>query len=83
MRSLLGPLGGWIEPTGSVNSNAFVPTAVLYLAFSLPAFFFAPEPKVRSPRSVSVRAAYRDVLSTVRNIRLYAGLGPFVLSTIL
>lgn len=83
MRSLLGPLGGWIEVQGPVNSNAFLPTAVLYLLFSLPAFFFVPDPKVRPPRPVGARAAYRDVVSTIRGVRLHAGLGAFVLSTIL
>jgi hypothetical protein len=34
MRSLLGPLGGWIETRGEYNSNTFVPTAVLYLSSS-------------------------------------------------
>src|ERR671915_90548 len=33
VRSLLGPLGGWIETGGEHNSNAFLPTAVLYLLF--------------------------------------------------
>ena len=34
----LGPLGGWLETGDEVYSNAFVPTAVVYLVFSLPAF---------------------------------------------
>ena len=83
IRSALGPLGGWMETGGEQNSNAFLPTAVLYLLFSLPAFFFVPDPAVRLPRPVSLGVAYRDVVSTVKNLRRYAGLGTFILATIL
>jgi UMF1 family MFS transporter len=84
VRSLLGPLGAWIETGGEHNSNAFLPTALLYLLFSLPAFFFVPDPKVRAPRSVSLGRAYRDVVYTVRNLlRGYADVGTFILATVL
>ena len=59
VRSVLGPLGGWVETGEEPNSNAFVPTAVLYLLFSLPTFFFVPDP-------VALGAAYLNVISTVR-----------------
>ena len=83
VRSLLGPLGGWVETGEEPNSNAFVPTAVLYLLFSLPAFFFVPDPVVRAPRPVALGVAYRDVISTVKNLRGYTGVGTFILATIL
>lgn len=83
VRAILGPLGGWIQTSGAVNSNAFVPTAALFLLFSLPAFIFVPDRRVRSPRPVRLRATYRNVLVTVRNIRRYPGLGTFMLATIL
>src|SRR5918997_661615 len=83
VRSILGPLGGWVETGGEQNQNAFLPTAVLYLAFSLPAFFFVPDPAVRAPRPVALGVAYRDVVSTVKNLRRYAGMGTFILATIL
>jgi UMF1 family MFS transporter len=82
-RSLLGALGGWIQTTGALNSNAFVPTAVLYLLFSLPAFFFSPDRQIRPSRLTSLQAAYRSVFQTVRNIRNYTGMGAFLLATIL
>jgi MFS transporter, UMF1 family len=81
--SLLGPLGGWIKAEGEHNSNAFVPTAVLYLILSLPTFFFVPDRQVRSPQPLRIRATYRDVVSTIRNLRGYAGLGAFILATLL
>lgn len=83
LRSTLGPLGGWLEGGGESNSNAFVPTAVLYLVFSLPAFFFVPDPKAREPRPVALSSAYRDVLATLKNLRGYAGMGAFLLATLL
>src|ERR671911_2514260 len=83
VRSILGPFGGWAETGGEQNSNAFLPTALLYLLFSLPAFFLVPDPAVRPPRPVTLSTAYRDVISTVRNLRAYAGVGTFILATIL
>jgi len=84
VRSILGPFGGWMEIGGEPNSNAFLPTALLYLLFSLPAFFLVPDPAVRPPRPVTLGTAYRDVISTLRNLRIgYAGVGTFILATIL
>lgn len=84
VRSLLGPFGGWMETGGEQNSNAFLPTAILFLLFSLPAFFLVPDPAVRPPRPVALGIAYRDVLNTVRNLRTgYADVGTFMLATIL
>ncbi len=83
VRPLLGPLGGWLETGDEPYSNAFLPTAVLYLVFSLPAFFFVPDPAVRARRHVALGAAYRDVARTLRNLRGYAGVGTFILSTVL
>ena len=83
MRSLLGPFGGWISVSEEPNQNAFLPTAALFLLFSLPAFFFVPDRAVREPRPVRLREVYKGVFSTVKNMRAYAGLGVFMLSTLL
>src|ERR687894_868767 len=83
VRPLLGPLGGWLETGEEAYSNAFVPTAVVYLVFSLPAFFLVPDPAVRARRSVTLGAAYRDVVRTVRSLPAYAGVGTFILATVL
>jgi UMF1 family MFS transporter len=83
VRPLLGPLGGWLEPGEEVYSNAFVPTAVIYLVFSLPAFFLVPDPAVRARRSVTLGATYRDVVRTVKSLPAYAGVGTFILATVL
>jgi UMF1 family MFS transporter len=83
MRSLLGPLGGWINTADEPSSNAFLPTAILFLIFSLPTFFFVPDPSVRAPRLVRLGPAYRDVVATIRNLGAYAGVGMFILATVL
>ena len=83
VRSLLGPLGGWMDTGDEASSNAFLPTAVLFLLFSLPTFFFVPDRAVRPPRPVSPVATYRDVFSTAKNLRTYAGLGTFIAATVL
>jgi MFS transporter, UMF1 family len=83
VRSLLGPLGGWIDTAGEPNSNAFLPTAVLYLLFSLPTFLFVPDRAVREPRPVHLRMVYKALFTTVRDMRAYAGLGTFMLATVL
>ncbi len=81
-REALNPFGWWIE-TQRPNSNAFLPTAACYLLFSLPAFLFVPDRKVGEPRSVSIGTGYRGVLSTLRGIRNYPGMGSFLLATLL
>jgi MFS transporter, UMF1 family len=83
VRDFLGPLGGWIDTGDEPSKNAFLPTAVLFLLFSLPTFFFVPDRAVRRPRSVNLTATYRGVFSTVRNLRAYAGLGTFIAATLL
>ncbi len=83
MRSLLGPLGAWISATDEPNSNTFLPTAVLFLVFSLPTFFFVPDPAVRPARPVRLGPAYRSVVATLRTSGAYAGVGTFILATVL
>jgi UMF1 family MFS transporter len=80
---LLGPLGAWISASEEPNSNAFIPTAVLYLLFSLPAFLFVPDKAVREQRPVRLRMVYKALFTTARNMRDYAGLGTFMVSTVL
>ncbi|MGI9047971.1 MAG: MFS transporter [Rubrobacteraceae bacterium] len=83
MRALLGPLGGWIQTGSGHNANAFLPTAVLYLVFSLPAFLLVPDREVREPRPFRFGDAFQEVVSTVRNFRGSGGLGLFIVATLL
>ena len=83
VRSLLGPLGGWIQAGGGHNANTFLPTAVLYLIFSLPVFFLVSDRAVREPRPFQFGVAFRDIVSTIRGVRGGGGLGLFILATLL
>lgn len=83
IKTMFGPFGGWIEVGDQRNSNTFLPTAILYLIFSLPAFLFIRDRPVREPRSVSFLVVYRDVYATIRNIRQYTGVGTFIIATAL
>ena len=84
IKAWLGPLGGWINTGEGQNSNAFLPTAVLYLLFSLPAFLFVPDRAVAQPRPVNLAGTYRSVLSTVGSMRgAYRPVGLFMVATLL
>lgn len=87
VRGFISGFVSGVSPSAS-SSDAFVPTAILFLVFSLPAFFLVPDlvpgdDPNRGAVRVSIRGAYRAVLSTLRGIRAYAGMGTFLLATLL
>jgi UMF1 family MFS transporter len=84
IRSVFGPLGVWVQTsTAAVDSNTFLPTAVFFLLFALPAFFFVPDVAVRAPQPARLVEAYRSVFATLRDIRAYPGLGTYMVVTLL
>ena len=83
MRSLLGPFGGWIQAGSGHNANAFLPTAVLYLFFSLPVFLLVPDRRVREPRPFRLGTAFREIVSIFRGVRGSGGIGLFIVATLL
>ena len=84
IRHVLGPMGGWVKTSSAaVDSNTFLPTAAFYLLFALPAFFFVPDIAVRAPQRARLGEAYRSVFATLRGLRAYAGLGTYMLVTLL
>lgn len=56
-------------------------TAALFLLFSIPIFVFVkePAPKARQREKHPFRAAIRQVVTTVRHVRKYRGLGRFLI----
>ena len=64
--------------------STFVPTAMLFLLFSLPLFFFCRDHHPRAERvPVAWRAAFTDVVHTLRDAREYPGALPFIAASFL
>jgi MFS transporter, UMF1 family len=64
--------------------STFVPTALLFLLFSLPLFVFCRDhhPQAERP-AVAWRAAFADVVHTLRDARRYPGALTFILASFL
>ena len=90
---LLGPLpAGFVRVLRAVipftnhagRVSTFVPTALLFLLFSLPLFIFCRDHyPVIEKTAVSWRRAFADVLHTLRDARKYPGATPFILASFL
>ncbi|MDB4886269.1 MAG: hypothetical protein JWN79_1707 [Gemmatimonadetes bacterium] len=64
--------------------STFVPTAMLFLLFSLPLFFFCRDhDPVKEKVPVSFRRAFGDLWQTLRDTRRHPGVLPFILSSFL
>ena len=64
--------------------STFVPTALLFLLFSIPLFLFCGDRSVgHATGRASWRAAFRDVGHTVRDARRHPGVTPFILASFL
>ncbi len=64
--------------------STFVPTALLFLLFSLPLFLFCRDHNaVRGKKHVPWREAFRDVRQTLRESRKYPGTMRFILTSFL
>ncbi|HEV7994374.1 MAG TPA: MFS transporter [Gemmatimonadaceae bacterium] len=70
------------EHAGRVST--FVPTAVLFLLFSLPLFLFCRDHHPRADRApIAWRAAFADVAHTLRDAKRHPGALPFIVSSFL
>lgn len=64
--------------------STFVPTAVLFLLFSLPLFLFCRDHNaVRGSNNVPWREAFRDVRQTLKEAKKYPGTVRFILTSFL
>ena len=80
--SVLRTIVPWTSHGGRVST--FVPTALLFLLFSLPFFFFCRDhDPVTGHAPVSWRKAFADLGQTLRDTRRYPGVLPFILSSFL
>ncbi len=68
--------------TEPVRVNAFLPTALLFLLFSLPVFFWVHEPRDLRQGGAE-QGAVREVLQTVRSLPAYPDLLKFLVANFL
>jgi UMF1 family MFS transporter len=80
--SALRTLIPYTDHAGRVST--FVPTALLFLLFSLPLFIFCRDHyPVMEKTAINWRQAFRDVLNTLRDARRHPGAMPFILASFL
>ena len=71
----------FIEGGGSVAS--FIPTAVLFLIFALPTFFFVKDPPVayeKVNRKISIKSSFLKVWEGISNTKKYPGVTRFLIA---
>ncbi|MBI5265847.1 MAG: MFS transporter [candidate division Zixibacteria bacterium] len=65
---------------GSGKVGSFVPTAILFMLFSVPLIFWVHEAKKHLRKKVSIVGAYRDVWDGIRLTRKYPGVLRFLIA---
>lgn len=65
---------------GGGKTAAFLPTAVLFLVCALPLFLWVRERPARQTGKVTMRQAYRDVWSALRQTKKYPGVLRFLIA---
>jgi len=65
---------------GGGKTASFFPTAVLFLLFAVPIFLLVKERPVQRASRVTLRQAYRDVWSAIRQTRKYPGVLRFLIA---
>lgn len=66
--------------SGSGKTGAFIPTAVLFLLFSLPLFFWVHERPIIHHDRINLGNAYRDVWDGIKSTRKFPGVLRFLIS---
>ena len=84
----VGSIGGLLMVKPFVDSGgraaAFIPTAVLFLAFSLPAFLLIKEARIEEPkRRFGVKREFRKIWLTMMNTRRYPGVRRFMVANLI
>jgi len=83
--------GGVVETARSIvpytdrggRVSTFVPTALLFLVFSLPLFFFCHDHRPRPGAPIRVKNAFADVIAAVRDTARYPGARRFLIASFL
>ncbi|PPA72224.1 MFS transporter [Jeotgalibacillus proteolyticus] len=58
--------------------QAFIPTAALYLIFSLPLFFFLKDPPKKQTQKKSFLSGYKEIYTTFKEMRQYKNIFTFM-----
>ncbi len=77
---LLGWEFSWALIGVGEKSGAFLPTAILFLLFSIPLFLWVRELPVRLKKKGTFRQAYREVWEGVRHTKKYPGVLRFLIA---
>ncbi|QPC46164.1 MFS transporter [Mangrovibacillus cuniculi] len=62
------------------NHEAFIPTAVLFLLFSIPLFLFTPEKKKENITNVSFLGGYKEIVHTLKEMRKHQAIFLFMVA---
>ncbi|WP_026692272.1 MFS transporter [Peribacillus kribbensis] len=62
------------------SENAFIPSALLFLIFSLPLFFFVKEQKRTENGKASFFSGYKEVIQTFREVKSYKNIFTFMIA---
>ncbi len=65
---------------GAGKTASFIPTAILFLLFSIPLLLWVKEKKVKITKKITVRQAYRDVWDGIRQTKKYPGVLRFLIA---
>jgi UMF1 family MFS transporter len=65
---------------GGGKLGALVPTAVLFMLFSLPLFLWVKERPAKVTKRTGLKQAYRDIWATIRQSRKYPGVLRFLIA---
>lgn len=65
---------------GGGKTAAFLPTAVLFMLFALPLFFWVKEKPMSRSRKTSIKESYREVWEGLRQTKKYPGVLRFLIA---
>jgi UMF1 family MFS transporter len=65
---------------GTGNQQAFIPTAVFFLLFSIPTFLWVKEKYVSHPAKIKIKQSFKEVWDGLANTKKYPGVLRFLVS---
>ncbi|MGE5676165.1 MAG: MFS transporter [Mycobacterium leprae] len=74
---------GRLVPSDEFAGRVFLPMALIYLVFAIPAMFFAPDFKQKSKRTLDIGAAYRRIGQTLKEAQKHRFLFRFLVADFL